>query len=432
MPTNGDHLIIDATTLDGRQVDVHIADGTIQSVREDGSLADNPPVPDEQVTNAEGRLLTPSFSETHLHLDGTLTAGDPRWNERGTLAEGIEIWSEYKQDLTAEDVLERAEQAVQWMAACGVTRIRTHADTTERELATVRGLLDLKEHVSDLVDLQVVAFPQDGIFTSDENQELYKKSLDLGVDVLGAAPHLEHTREDGVRSVHYVFDRAEELDRPMDLHIDETDDPHSRFTEVLASEALKRGLGDRVTASHATAMHSYNNAYADKLVSLMGRAGVGVSTQPLANSLIQGRYDSYPRRRGHTRIDELLEAGVPVAVGHDCVMDPWYHYGQGDPMDALFVLLHYAHMSGWSDLDLLWTMITDHNATVWGADRYGLEEGCEGSLILFQESSPYEALRRRQPRRLVLNRGRVIARSKPAKTTVNRPEKEIDVDFNPN
>lgn len=431
MTPSSNYLLTDVKTLDGRTVDILIDDGIIDRIEPSGTLHDSPSLSDYPQTNGDGRLVTPTFSETHLHLDATLTAGTPRWNEEGTLAEGINIWAEYKQSLTVKDVLERAEQTIQWLAANGVTRVRTHADTTEDELVTVKGLLKLKENVDDLVDLQVVAFPQDGIFSQSHHQELYEKSIELGVDILGGAPHLEHTREDGVQSVQYVVDLAEQRGLPIDMHIDETDDPQSRFIEVLASEALKRDMGKRVTASHVTAMHSYNNAYADKLIDLIARSGIGISTQPLANAVTQGRYDDYPRRRGHPRITELLEAGVSVAIAQDTIMDPWYHYGQGDPLDAVHMLLHYGHMSGWSDLDRLWTMITEHNADVWGADRYGLEQGCEGSLVMFEESNAHDALRRRQPRRLVLREGRVLARSQPASTRVHRPHNDISVTFQP-
>ncbi|WP_121743318.1 cytosine deaminase [Natronorubrum halophilum] len=426
-------LITDATTLEGSAVDIAIEDGTISRIENAGSI-DSSAAPEDRRYDANGRLVTPTLIEPHIHLDATLTAGEPSWNESGTLAEGIGIWGDRKETLEAADVKDRAERAIEWMAANGITRVRTHADTTEESLTGVRALLELREDVSDLVDLQVVAFPQDGIFTDDSHEDLLRESLEMGADLVGAIPHNEHTREDGVASVELAMDLAERYDRPVDMHIDETDDPGSRFTEVLASESIKRGVGDRVTASHTTAMHSYSNAYAAKVISLLAESGASVITNPPDNAVLQGRYDDYPRRRGHTRIDELHEAGVTVGLGHDSVMDPWYHYGCGDQLDAAFILLHYAHMSGRNDVGPLWEMLTTANAEVFGVDDYGLSVGADGSLVVYDAPDPFNALRTRAPRTLVLKDGRKIARTEPAKTRVIRDGDsengtEHDIDF---
>ncbi|WP_380676741.1 cytosine deaminase [Salinigranum sp. GCM10025319] len=423
-----DYIVTDATTLDGDRVDIEIRGGEIDRILPAG--AGDPDAFDRsRQHDAGGRLVTPPLTEPHLHLDATLTAGDPRWNDPGTLAEGIRIWAEYKESLEKEDVKARATQAVEWLAAHGITRVRTHADTTEETLTGVEALLELREEVSDLVDLQVVAFPQDGIFTRSHHEDLLQEAVEMGCDLVGGIPHNEHTREDGVSSVETAMDLAERYDRPADLHIDETDDPGSRFTEVLASEALKRGLGDRVTASHTTAMHSYPNAYADKLISLLAESGVSVVTNPPDNSVLQGRYDDYPRRRGHTRIDELHDAGVTVGIGHDSVMDPWYHYGVGDQLDAAFVLLHYAHMNGRGDVGTLWRMLTEANAAVFGADDYGLDEGNEGSLVVYDSPDPFNALRTRAARTVVVREGRVVAETEPGETVIRRSEGSRRVDF---
>ncbi|MXV62626.1 amidohydrolase family protein [Natronorubrum sp. JWXQ-INN-674] len=425
-------LVTDATTRDGSSVDIAIEDGAISRLEDAGSI-DPSTVPDDRRYDADGRLVTPTLTEPHLHLDATLTAGEPRWNESGTLAEGIGIWGERKRSLEADDVKARAEQAIEWLAANGVTRVRTHADTTETSLTGVRALIELREDVADLVDLQVVAFPQDGVFTDESHEDLLREALEMGADVVGAIPHNEHTREDGVASVELAMDLAERYDRPVDAHIDETDDPGSRFTEVLASESIKRGIGDRVTASHTTAMHSYPNSYAAKVISLLAESDVDVVTNPPDNAVLQGRYDDYPRRRGHTRIDELRDAGVTVGLGHDSVMDPWYHYGRGDPLDAAFVLLHYAHMSGRGDVEPIWEMLTEANAEVFGVDDYGLAAGAEGSLVVYDAPDPFNALRTQAPRTLVLKDGREIARTEPASTRVIREngdeESDRSVDF---
>ena len=423
-----DYIVTDGRTLGGDAVDIEVRGGTIERVAAAGE-GDPSGVPADRRYDAGGRLVTPPLIEPHVHLDATGTAGDPAWNESGTLAEGIDVWASYKRDITVEDILERATRTVEWYAAHGVTRIRTHADTTEPSLTTVEALLELKSRVADLVDLQVVAFPQDGILTDPTHEDLLREAVEMGVDLVGGIPHNEHTREDGVESVEIVCDIAERHDRPLDLHIDETDDPNSRFTEVLASEALKRGIGDRVTASHTTAMHSYNNAYADKLISLLADSGVSVVTNPPDNSVLQGAYDDYPRRRGHTRIDELRAAGVTVGLGHDSVLDPWYHYGVADPLDAAFVLAHYAHMAGHGDVSVLWEMLTDANAAVFGAGGYGLEEGNEGSLVVYDAPDGFNALRRQAPRTLVVRDGDPIARTEPATTEVVRSEGSKSVDY---
>lgn len=412
-------LITDATMVDQSSVDILIEDTEISRI-ESANTIDPSTVPKNKRYDANGRLITASLTEPHVHLDATLTAGDPAWNESGTLAEGIQIWGTRKESLDIADVKDRAEQVVEWFAANGVTRIRTHADTTEESLTGVQALLELREEISDLIDLQVVAFPQDGIFTDELHEDLLREALDMGADVVGAIPHNEHTREDGIASVDLTMDLAESYDVPVDAHIDETDDPGSRFTEVLASEALKRDIGDRTTASHAAAMHSYPNSHAAKVISLLAESGVSVITNPPDNSVLQGRYDDYPRRRGHTRIDELRDSNVTVGLGHDSVMDPWYHYGRADPLDAAFILIHYAHMSGHSDVEPIWEMLTEANASIFGVDKYGLSEGNEGSVVVYDAPDPFNALRTQPRRTLVLKEGRKIAQAEPAKTQVLR------------
>jgi cytosine deaminase len=425
-----DYFVGDARTLDGDAVDVEIVDGRIDRISPAGD-GDAAAVAPERRFDAAGGLVTPPLIEPHFHLDATLTAGTPRWNDSGTLPEGISVWSDLKDDLTVDGIVERASRTVQWMAANGVTRVRTHVDTTEASLTTVEGLLELTEAVSDIVDVQVVAFPQDGVYTAEGNEDLLREAVDMGVDLVGAIPHVEHTREDGVQSINTALDIAAAKDLPVDVHVDETDDAGSRFTEVLASEAIKRDIGDRVTASHTTAMHSYNNAYASKVVSMLAESGVSVVTNPPDNSVLQGAYDDYPRRRGHTRIDQLREAGVTVGIGHDSVMDPWYHYGQADPLDAAFILLHYAHMAGRGDVGDLWQMLTAANAEIWGLSEkaYGLHEGAEGSLVVYGAPDGYNALRTRAPRTLVVREGERIASADPRTATVERADGPTEVNF---
>jgi len=423
-----DYFVGGARQLAGNPVDIEIRDGNFERIVPAGE-GDPSAFASDRRFDAEDGLVTPPLIEPHIHLDATLSAGTPRWNDAGTLAEGIQIWGEYKANMDPGDVRERARSCLHWLVANGVTRVRTHADTTEESLAGVKALCALREEMSNIVDLQVVAFPQDGIFTREPHEELLCDAIDIGVDVIGGIPHNERTREDGVKDVKVAVDLADRHDLPLDLHIDETDDPGSRFTEVLAAEVLDRDLGDRTTASHATAMHSYPNAYADKLISLVAESGLQVVTNPPDNAVLQGRYDDYPRRRGHTRIDQLRREGVTVGLGHDSVMDPWYHYGRADPLDAAHVLLHFAHMNGRDDVGTLWEMLTEGNAAVFGADGYGLEAGTRGSLVVYDSPDGFNALRTRAARRVVLREGREVARTEPAASTVHTGEGPHTVDF---
>jgi cytosine deaminase len=347
------------------------------------------------------------------------------------LLSGIKLWNEYKQDISKSEVKERARKTIKWFVANGVTRIRTHVDVSETELICAEAILELKEELEETIEIQVVAFPQAGILTNLDNHDRMEEVVKMGADHVGAIPHFEYTNEDGVESVKMAMDMAEEYDVGADLHIDEIDDPGSRFTEVLASETLKREFSGPVTASHSTALHSYPNAYANKLISYLAEAGVNVITNPLDNSVLQGAHDDYPRRRGHTRVDELHEAGVTVGLGHDSVMDVVYEYGMADPLDAAYVLAHYAHMNGHDDVDTLWEMLTDANARVFGksSDEYGLSVGNEGSVIVHNATNPHEAIRTRSKRQLVVSRGEVVSEATPTEPTVSLFDTKTQVDF---
>lgn len=420
-------LIKNGKSIDGIEFDLLIDNGVITKKSESGDLDVNA----EIEYDADNNLVTPTFSEPHCHLDLSLTAGKPGWNDDGTLLSGINLWNEYKQDITKKDVKQRARQTIQWFVANGVTRIRTHVDVSETELKCAQAILELKDELEDIIEIQVVSFPQSGILTDPDNFDRMEEVIQMGADHVGAIPHFEYTYEDGVESVKTAMDLAQKYDVGVDLHIDEIDDPGSRFTEVLASETLKRDFTGLVTASHSTAMHSYPNAYANKLINFLSKAGVNVITNPLDNSVLQGAHDDYPRRRGHTRVDELQEAGVTVGLGHDSVMDVVYEYGKADPLDAAYVLAHYAHMNGHKDVETLWNMLTEANAEVLGKsmDEYGLDEGNEGSVIVHNASTPYEALRTRADRSIVISRGNVVSRTKPANTTVNLFDEESEIDF---
>src|SRR3984893_4805311 len=378
-----------------------------------------------------GALVTPPLVEPHIHLDAVLTEGQPRPNLSGSLFEGIAIWGERVKSLTVEDVKARVRQVLRWQLANGVQHVRSHVDVCDPHLRALRALVQVREEIGDQIGLQLVAFPQQGILSFPDGPELMRRAVALGVDVIGGIPHFELTREMGVDSVKVAFALAEEQGLRVDIHCGETDDDHSRFVEVMAAETLRLGLEGRVTASHTTAMHSYNNAYAYRVINNVARARMHMVTNPLDNSVLQGRFDSYPVRRGHTRIKELMAAGVNVCIGHDSVMDPWDPLGYGDPLQAAFVLAHYGHMSGAEELKRLLEMITVNPARALGLPDYGLETGGPASLVVYDAPGEADALRLIPRRRLVLRRGRVVARTEPARTTVIWDGREEPVDFLP-
>src|ERR671937_1169460 len=335
------------------------------------------PEPEAQQTmDRGGALVTPALVEPHIHLDAVLTVGEPRHNQTGSLFEGIAIWAERVKSLSVEDVKQRVRTVLRWQLANGVQFVRSHVDVCDPELRAVRALLELREEVGDQMAIQLVAFPQQGIISFEGGEELMRRAVDMGVDVVGAIPHFELTREYGERSVKFAMALASEHGLRVDIHCDETDDEHSRFVEVMAAETIRLGMSGRVTASHTTAMHSYNNAYAYRLINNLKRAGLHMVTNPLDNSVLQGRFDSYPVRRGHTRVKELLSAGVNVCIGHDSVMDPWYPLGYGDPVQACFVMVHYGQMSGHEEIRTLIDMVGPNPARALQLEDYGLEPGC--------------------------------------------------------
>ncbi len=371
--------------------------------------------------DAAGRLVVPPLIDAHVHLDAVLTVGQPRYNTSGTLLEGIQIWSERKPSLTHEDVKQRALEEIRWEVAQGTLHIRSHVDVCDPNLTALRALVEVREEVRDICDLQLVAFPQDGILSFPNGRELMRKAMQLGCDVVGGIPHYEWTRDMGVEDVHYAFTLAKEFNRDIDCHCDETDDPLSRFTEVMAADTIEQGWQGRVTASHCTAMHSYDNAYAFKLMRLLAHAQVNVVANPFDNVVLQGRFDTYPKRRGITRVKELLEAGVNVALGHDSIMDPWFPLGKGDMLAAAQLAVFLCHMSGYEEINNMLDLITTRAArTLRIQDRYGIEEGKPADFLILDAPSAFEAIRLLPARLHVFKAGREIASTTPARSTVKR------------
>ncbi|MFB8394532.1 cytosine deaminase [Streptomyces yangpuensis] len=408
-------------------------------VGEDGRIARVIPYDDQKeppatgiLIEAHGGLLTAPFVEPHIHLDTALTAGEPRPNTSGTLWEGIACWSERKRTLTREDVIARATEVLRWQAAHGVLHVRTHCDVTDPSLTALDALLEVRDRVRDVMNLQIVAFPQEGIVSFPDGEALLREAVARGADVVGAIPHFEDTREDGVASLRTAFALAEEHGLRVDAHCDEIDDEQSRFVEVLATLALRSGLRERATASHTTAMGSYNGAYSFKLQRLLSRSGINLVANPFANLNLQGRFDAYPKRRGLTQVREMLAAGVNVAFGHDDVMDPWNALGTANPLQTALVGLYAAQLTGADDIPVAFSMVTDRAARVLGlgADEYGITAGAPASFVLLPAPSPEEAIRRQVRPRHVVSRGSVLAETPPTPTRLSWPgEPPSDVDF---
>ncbi|MBW4460218.1 MAG: cytosine deaminase [Nodosilinea sp. WJT8-NPBG4] len=404
-----DIILRNGKLTSGESVDIGLEDGGIRAI--EPNLA----VSAAQELALGGRLVSPPFVESHIHLDSALTAGQPRWNQSGTLFEGIEIWRDRKQSLTLEDVKARAIATLKLQAQQGVLFVRSHADVSETSLTALKALLEVRDTVKDWITVQVVAFPQDGLYGSPSNLELMEESLKLGADAVGGIPHYEMTREDGVQSVHRIFELAQHYDRLIDIHCDEIDDDQSRFLEVVAACAVRSGLGPRVTASHTTAFASYNNAYAFKLMGLLARSQINFIANPLINITLQGRTDTYPKRRGVTRVKELWQQGINVSLGHDCVQDPWYNLGTGNMLDVASMAVHVCQMTGQDEIAACYDMITTNGAqTLALKDSYGLEVGKPANLIILDADSPYDAICRRATVTHVFSRGQLLVQTKPA------------------
>jgi cytosine deaminase len=411
-----DLLVRNATLPDGRTgMSIAVQDGRIAEV------AAGLDAPAAETLEAGGLLVAPHFVDPHFHMDATLSYGLPRVNESGTLLEGIALWGELKPLLTAEALIERALAYCDWAVAKGLLAIRSHVDTSDPRLLAVDALLEVKQRVAPYLDLQLVAFPQDGVLRTRGGVDTLKRALDKGVDVVGGIPHFERTMADGAASVKLLCEIAAERGKLVDMHCDESDDPLSRHIETLAFEAQRLGLRGRVTGSHCTSMHSMDNYYVSKLLPLIAEAGVSVIANPLINITLQGRHDTYPKRRGMTRVPELMAAGVNVAFGHDCVMDPWYGMGSGDMLEVAHMGLHVAQMTSQRGVRQCFDAVTTHAAKVLHLEGYGLEAGCDASFVLLQARDPVEAIRLRATRLKVWRKGRLLAETPAATATLRLP-----------
>lgn len=418
-----DLILRGANLSDGRRgVDIGIAGGRIAAVepRLDAGA---------EVVDVSGCLVSPPFVDAHFHMDATLSLGLPRLNRSGTLLEGIALWGELKPHLTVEALIERAMAYCDWAVGRGLLHIRTHVDICDPRLLAVEALLDVKARVSPYIDLQLVAFPQDGYYRSPTAVAQLERALDMGVDVVGGIPHFERTMADGAASVRALCEIAARRGLMVDMHCDESDDPLSRHVEILAAETVRLGLHGRVAGSHLTSMHSMDNYYVSKLLDLMAEARLNVIANPLINITLQGRHDTYPKRRGMTRVKEQMERGLTVAFGQDCAMDPWYPMGSGDMLEVASMGLHVAQMTGLDQMAACFDAVTAAPAAILGLDGYGIAPGCHADLVVLQAGDPVEAIRLRATRLMVMRRGRVIARTPPAVTQLSLPARPATIDY---
>ena len=398
-------LIVKGGTLpEGRIADVGIKGDVIEAV-EDLSGAEA-----GEVIDAAGDLVSPPFVDPHFHLDATLSYGLPRINASGTLLEGIGLWGELKQIVTQDEMVDRALSYCDWAVSQGLLAIRSHVDTCDDRLLGVEAMLEVRERVRGYIDLQLVAFPQDGFYRDPTARANTIRALDMGVDVVGGIPHFERTMSDGAASVRELCEIAADRGLMVDLHCDESDDPLSRHVETLACEAQRLGLQGRVAGSHLTSMHSMDNYYVSKLLPLMAEAGVAAIPNPLINITLQGRHDTYPKRRGLTRVKEMQAHGITVGWGQDCVLDPWYSLGTADMLDVAFMGMHVAQMTSPEDMACCFDMVTNQNAQILGLEGYGLAPGKRASLLVLDAGAPIEALRLRPARLAVVANGKVISR----------------------
>ena len=389
--------------------DIRVTDGRFEEI-----AASLQPREGEEVVDFGGKLALPPFVESHVHLDTCLTAGEPKWNMSGTLFEGIETWSLRKETLSRQDVRDRVNRAVRLYAANGIQHIRTHVDVTDPKLTAMEALIELREELKDVVNIQIVAFPQEGIESYPNGRQLMVDAVKMGADCVGAIPHFEFTREYSVSSLNFAMELAEKYDRLVDVHCDEIDDEASRGLETLAARALESGLRDRVTASHTTAMHSYNNAYVQRLMRLLKMSDINFVANPLVNTHLQGRIDTYPKRRGITRVKELREAGINVSFGHDDIFDPWYPMGTGSMRDVVFMGLHVCQMMGYEQIRSSYNFISNNAArTLHLGENYGIEVGRPASFIVLDAKDYYEALNVNAPVLASIRNGRKIAESVP-------------------
>ena len=412
-----------------KNVHIHNREGLWQILIEEGKISrifsqDEVFNYSGEIVDGEEGIVYPPFVEPHIHLDATQTAGQPNWNQSGTLFEGIERWAERKSLLSHEDVKSRAWKTLKWQIANGIQYVRTHVDVSDPTLTALKAMLEVKKEIAPWVDLQIVAFPQEGILSYPNGEKLLDQAMEMGADVVGGIPHFEFTREYGVESMHIAFDIARKYNKQIDIHCDEIDDEQSRFVETVAALALKYDMGEKVTASHTTAMHSYNNAYASRLFRLLKMSKIHFVANPLVNIHLQGRFDTYPKRRGVTRVKEMLKNNINVCFGHDDVFDPWYPLGTANMLQVLHMGLHVCQLMGYGQINDGLKLVTENSAKALGLTDYGIKEGHSANFIVLPAENGFDAVRRQVPTRYSIRHGKVISETQLAKTTIHLSDSE--------
>ena len=426
---NFDLIVKNATLPDGRRgMDILCKDGFISDIGLNIDAEAN------QVIDAEGYLVSPPFIDPHFHMDATLSLGTPRLNISGTLLEGIELWGELKPVQSIDDIIQRALKYCDLAISMGIGAIRSHVDICDNELKGVEALLEVRKAVAPYLDLQLVAFPQDGLFRSSSAVGNLNRALDMGVEIVGGIPHFERTMDDGIESVRYLCELAAKRGLMVDMHCDESDDPMSRHIEVLAYHTKRLGLHGMVTGSHLTSMHSMDNYYVSKLIPLIAESGVHVIPNPLINIMLQGRHDTFPKRRGLTRVSELRNAGVMIGFGSDCMMDPWYSLGKADMLEVAAMGLHVGQLSSRADMEWCFDAVTVNSAKIMGFESYELQKNGRANMVLLQARNKIEALRLKANRLLVIRDGKLIAQNDPVTSKLfmeGRPTFINSADYEP-
>ena len=427
--TNFDLIVKNATLPDGRcGMDILCKDGFISDIGLNIEAEAN------QVIDAEGYLVSPPFIDPHFHMDATLSLGTPRLNVSGTLLEGIELWGELKPVQSIDDIIQRALKYCDLAISMGIGAIRSHVDICDNELKGVEALLEVRKAVAPYLDLQLVAFPQDGLFRSSSAVGNLNRALDMGVEIVGGIPHFERTMDDGTESVRYLCELAAKRGLMVDMHCDESDDPMSRHIEVLAYHTKRLGLQGMVTGSHLTSMHSMDNYYVSKLIPLIAESGVHVIPNPLINIMLQGRHDTFPKRRGLTRVSELRNAGAMIGFGSDCMMDPWYSLGKADMLEVAAMGLHVGQLSSRADMEWCFDAVTVNSAKIMGFESYELQKNGRANMVLLQARNKIEALRLKANRLLVIRDGKLISQNDPVTSKLfmeGRPTSINSADYEP-
>jgi len=354
--------------------------------------------PADETIDLGGKLVTAPYVDPHLHLDYVYTLSElgQEGAGSGTLFEAIEMWPKFKKNLTVESVKNLALKGIRDEVSQGVQHIRTHIDVTDPNFTALKAMLEMKQELKDIVEIQIVAFPQEGMYTYRGGLELVEEALKMGADVVGGIPHYEPAREFGEKSVHDIVKLALKYDKLIDVHCDETDDVQSRFVELLNALVLMEDYGTRTTASHTCSFGSADNSYAYRMIDLFKKSKMNFISPPTENAYLQGRQDTYPKRRGLTRVKEFIESGINVAFAQDSINDPWYPMGNGNMMNILDNGIHLAQIMSSKEIETNLDLITSNGARCLNIqDRYGLDVGKDANFIVINGDSPFDVIRNR-------------------------------------